>query len=181
MSANTWKDKIGRTRAYSKDHLGREDVVIWDVLKIDKEQWIKIEFISKNSLYSQGIRLAIDAGEGHLECEGNVSKSMFFWENTAPKEFYVKCFSPEGLLSVYNLWDEGSGPRSLMYGSGMIVEHDGTKTTYRCHDVTLENVRFDKVVFSIEKVSSEVVGEHTKRQLSTSNITSGVKKREIGL
>ena len=155
MSVKNWKDKIGKNRIYSQDHAGREDVVLWDVLRIENEQWIKVEFISKNSPYLQGVRLAIDVGEGYLDSGGEFAKDMRFWENTAPKKFYVKCVSTEGLLSVYNIWNKRNMAESQMYGSGMLIEQDGNKTIYRCHDVSMENVSFDKIVFSIEKISSK--------------------------
>jgi hypothetical protein len=64
----------------------------------------------------------------------------------------VKCKSKEGLLSIYNIFQEKHFAESQMYGSGMLIEQEGNKTIYRCHDVSMENVRFDKIVFSIEKM-----------------------------
>lgn len=152
MGKGSWKEKIGRERLYSPDFEDRADIVQWDVISVAKEQLLKIKFISKNSPYSQGFRLAIDVGEGFIECNGDTAKGMKFWEDTAPKKFVVKCVSPEGLLSVYNIWDEGNGARSLMYCSGMIVEQQGNRIIYHCHDVGKNNVSFDKIVFSIEKI-----------------------------
>ena len=44
-----------------------------------------------------------------------------------------------------------------MYGSGMLIEKDGNKTVYRCNDVTMKNVSFDRIVFSIEKLHEKPV------------------------
>ena len=151
MASRSWKDKIGRNRIYSVDHEGRDDVVFWDVMEIAHEQTLKFIFISKNSPYAQGVRLAIDAGEGVLEIEGTESKSIHLWYDT-PREVIIHCKSKEGLLSIYNVFQERHFPESQMYGSGMLVEQEGNKTIYKCHDVTMLNVSFDKLVFSIEKV-----------------------------
>jgi len=151
MSTKSWKDKIGRTRLYSKDYEDRDDVVLWDVMEIEQEQTLKITFICKNSPYSQGVRLAIDVGEGVLDVNGTESKQLLLWYETAPKETIINCRSSEGLLSIYNVFQERHFPESQMYGSGMLVEQDGNRTTYKCHDVSMINVSFDKLVFSIEK------------------------------
>ena len=73
MGNASWKDKIGRNRTYSSTfmkELGIPDVVHWEVLNIKKEQEFCIEFISANSKYRQGIRLAVDAGKGYFEIDG---------------------------------------------------------------------------------------------------------------
>lgn len=152
MVTNSWENRIGRTRLYNRDFETRDDVVLWDVMEIKHEQWIKVKFISKNSPYAQGVRLAIDAGKGALEIDGESSQEMLLWYHTAPRELVAKCESEEGLLSIYNVFQEKHYPQSQMYGSGMLIEQDGNKRTYRCHDVSMENVCFDKLVFSIELV-----------------------------
>jgi len=154
MNANSYQKNIGRERIYSRDFEERTDVILWDVIDIQNEQLLKITFISKNSTYNQGLRLAVDVGDGFLECNGHSSKSMRFWEEISPSEFIVKCLSPEGLLSVYNIWNERSvGPgNSQMYCSGMIAQQEGDRTTYYCHDVGKRDISFDKIVFSIEKL-----------------------------
>jgi len=152
MNLNESKSVIGQTRQYSKDFKDRDDVISWDVLTIEKEQLLKVVFLEKNSPYFQGVRLAIDVGNGVLEINGEESKAMYLWYHTAPREIIVKCKSEEGLISVYNIFQTRHFPESQMYGSGMLIEQNGMKTIYRCHDVSMENVSFDKIVFSIEKI-----------------------------
>jgi len=152
MDHSRSKSVIGQTRQYNKDFQDRDDVISWDVLAIEKEQFLKVIFLEKNSPYSQGIRLAIDVGNGVLEINGEESKEMHLWYHTAPPEIIVKCKSEEGLISVYNIFQKRHFPESQMYGSGMLIEQDGMKTIYRCHDVSMENVSFDKIIFSIEKI-----------------------------
>lgn len=145
------KKEIGRIVTYSKAFEGRNDIVRWDVLNIEKEQEIRLKFISTNSEYKQGVRIAVDAGEGYLETNGVKSKGMQLWEHTAPNVVYLKCFSSEGLLSVYNIFERDGQIESQMHRTGMIKEEEGNKIIYRCND-TGRNTDFDKLVFQIEIV-----------------------------
>lgn len=141
--------QIGRVKTYSKVFDGRNDVVRWDVLNIKKEQDLKIVFISTNSRYKQGIRIAVDVGEGYIKVNGQKSKGIQLWENTSPKIVYIKCFSSEGLLSIYNIWDMGRGSESQSHTSGMIIEKRGKKLIYKCNDSGYKT-DFDKLVFQIK-------------------------------
>ena len=143
--------EYGEKRIYNDEFEGRDNVIMWDVLKIENEQTIKITFMSKHSKNRQGIRLGIDTGEGYVEVNEVKSKSIELWEDNAPREFLCKCVSSEGLLSVYNLWDKGKGRQSQLLTSGMIVEQKDNILIYHCNDYGYET-NFDKLVFSIEKL-----------------------------
>ena len=148
----SWKDKIGRERYYSKDFEGRDDIVTWEVTEIEPEQLIKFTFVSTNSKDTQGVRLAIDAGDGYLEIDGVKGRSMELWQDTAPREIICKCVSSSGLLSVYNTWRRQDGNEfSFSYGAGMLLEEEGRKRVYRCNDWGIET-NFDKLVFAIERL-----------------------------
>ncbi len=56
-------NKYGNERIYNDLFDCSSDVVQWDVLNIQTEQNIVLQFISTNSKYRQGVRLAIDVGE----------------------------------------------------------------------------------------------------------------------
>ncbi len=76
------------------------------------------------------------------------------WEDAVPNKTKFFCFSTEGLVSVYNMYDHGSNHkpsevRSQMDSCGMLVEQKGNKIIYRCNDVGFEP-KFDALVFSIE-------------------------------
>ena len=151
---NKMNNVLGREKIYNRvfEKMGKDNIVRWDVLKIKHEQELVVEFISVNSEYRQGIRLAIDVGEGYLEINGMRSRAMQLWEDTAPKKVHVKCVSSEGLLSVYNVCDLGEsrgGVRSQMDSCGMIVEKVEGKIKYRCNDMGFET-QFDKMVFQVE-------------------------------
>jgi hypothetical protein len=143
--------QIGRVKTFCKAFEGRTDIVRWDVQQIKQEQILKVEFIGKNSPFRQGVRIAIDAGDGLIEVNGQESKAIQLWEDTAPKVVMLKCKSKEGLLSIYNIWDEGRGRQSLAHTSGMILEDVGNKTIYRCNDFGYDT-NFGKLIFSIEKL-----------------------------
>ncbi|MGM9635858.1 MAG: hypothetical protein ACI3YE_06865 [Candidatus Avispirillum sp.] len=141
---------VGTRRVYNKNFKGRNDVIHWDVLKIKPEQELYLDFISVNSQYKQGVRLAIDAGEGYIEAGEYKGKGIFIWEDTFEGRIKIKCHSPEGLLSVYNAFIRNDGRRvTLAAPSGMLIETNGNKTIYRCNDVGFET-NFDKLIFQIE-------------------------------
>lgn len=144
--------EIGRKRTYNKNF---PDInpVHWDVLNINVEQELCIDFISTNSQYKQGIRLAVDVGDGYFEIDGkNYGKQIRLWEDTCPSKVHIKCVSTEGLLSVYNIYDKGKnqgGIRSQMDSCAMIVERTNSKILYKCNDVGFVS-NFDKLIFQIE-------------------------------
>lgn len=143
--------EVGRKTIYNNSFEGRKDIILWHVLDIKPDQLIKINFISKNSKNRQGIRLAIDVGEGYIEINGQRNKGFELWEDTAPKEFTARCVTKEGLISVYNIWDKGKGRQSQILTSGMILETNGNKYTYHCNDFGFDT-NFDKLIFSVEKL-----------------------------
>lgn len=127
---------------------GRGDVIKWEVQSVADGQEVKITFLSKNSPYRQGIWLKTDKG---IEVMGQNFSSIELWEDTAPKEVLLKCFTNNGVLSFYNIWDKGEGKKSQSYSSGMVLEQQGNKLIYNCNDIGFET-NFDKLVFSIEKL-----------------------------
>ena len=147
-----WKELIGKERIYNKNYKGRTDVVAWDVLPVNNEQELELEFISSNSTFLQGVRLAIDTGKGELEINGIKDKGMKLWENTAPKKVKIKCTSSEGKLSVYNISkDENGNLISAADFQGMLIEEAEDIRIYRCNDI-YPNDNFNKLVFKITKV-----------------------------
>lgn len=152
MNKEIMKQMLGRERLYSKQFEGRNDVVLWDVLKIKQEQELELEIISTNSKYVQGIRLAVDAGNGCIEVDGLSGKGIFLWEDSIPPKLHVKCKSEEGVLSVYNAFrrekERPTSRVSQVDSCGMLVEQNGNTITYRCNDSGFIT-DFDKLVFSI--------------------------------
>ena len=144
--------KIGMERIYN-DLFDIGDVVLWDVLFIESEQFLTLEFISTNSKYRQGIRLAIDVGDGYIESNNIKSKGIQLWEDTCPKKVNIKCISSAGKLSIYNIYDKGADGRedvqSQMASCGMLIEKKGNAIQYKCNDTGFCSV-FDKLIFQIE-------------------------------
>lgn len=148
------KYEIGKERIYNKEYekMGCKSVVRWDVLEIEKEQDVYLEFLSTNSKYKQGIRLAIDVGEGYIEVNDVQSKIIHLWEDTCPKSVKLKCISSEGKLSIYNIFDMGAergGFRSQMDSSGMLVELNDGYIVYRCNDAGFKT-DFNSLEFRIK-------------------------------
>lgn len=152
------KYDIGRKRIYSNQFKNVKDVVRWEVLNIKQDQEFILTFISTNSKYRQGVRLAIDVGEGYIEINDVKSTEVWLWENEIPQEIHVRCVSTEGLLSVYNAfyieqdkksrgrpWGKQSGDDSC----GMLIESHRNKIVFKCNDVGFES-NFDKLIFQIE-------------------------------
>ena len=140
-------------RAYSKDFPDRKDVVRVEALPINKDQLIKVELIGTNSLRKQAAVFGITAGTGYIEYMGNKQKGIVLWWGTTPKEVIFKCHSVPKLLTIYNAYEDHNGMMSCrMYKSGMLVEEMDNKRIYHCNDVNDGDIRFDKLVFSVEKL-----------------------------
>lgn len=141
---------VGKERIYNTAFIkkGIKNIVKWEVLKISDGQNIRLTFISSNSDFKQGIWVATDKG---IEINGIVYPQINLWQDTAPKEIIFKCHTDIGLLSFYNIWDDGDGRESQAHTSGMIVEENRNVKIYRCNDYGFET-DFNKLVFSIEKM-----------------------------
>lgn len=148
-------ERIGRERFYNSNKFEKaKGVILWEVLKIQHEQEFNLRIISTNSKYRQGIRLAIDAGEGYIEINDIKAKELYLWEDTIPEVAHVKCVSDLGLLSIYNVYyvesDMGlTGVLSQLDSSGMLLEHSENVYVYRCNDEGFKD-EFNKLVFEIE-------------------------------
>lgn len=154
MGRNAWKGIVGREKIYNNLFAGveKDTAIQIDVLNIKKEQELILEFISSNSKYPQGVGLALYEGDGYIEINEQRAEQMAIWKDTAPKKNRIFCFSTEGLVSVYNMYNIGvgrSGVRKQMSSCGMLVEQKGNKVIYRCNDEGFEP-KFDALVFSIE-------------------------------
>ena len=146
------KKEYGRERRYSKDFPNRNDIVKWDVLKINKEQTLKVNLISKNSSRDQGVRVAVDVGKGCIECWGKQGRDLHIWWGDPPREIVFKVDSSEGFVSVFNMFRRDDGTYQFhAYHGGMIIEEKDNKFIYHCNDYGETDI-FDKLVFSVEKL-----------------------------
>lgn len=144
--------EIGKKRIINENFSDmKEEIVRWEVLKIKKEQTIHLKIISMNSKYMQGIRFAIDVGNGFLEIDYLKSKDIYFVVNENNMEGIIRCYSEEGLLSIYNIYYRTDDPHSMcsqMDFSGMIIEKTDNNFTFRCNDTGYKTT-FDSLVFEI--------------------------------
>ena len=148
-----FKTDIGRKRIYNSAFVekGRKDVVKWDIFNIKNAEQIKIVFESYYSQWRQGVWLCTDTKIiiNEISC-----KSVELWINTAPKEVACQCFTSDGMLSVYNIWDRNNGKESQTWSSGMLVEELDNGRRYRCNDIGFDT-NFDKIVFRIERTEKD--------------------------
>lgn len=140
--------KLERTMSKGFKDKGSENVIKWEVQTVSDGQEVKLSFLSKNSSYRQGIWLKTDKG---IDVMGQTFASIELWEDTAPKEIILKCFTDNGVINFYNIWDEGGGKKSQSYSSGMVAVQKDQEVIYACNDVGFET-DFDKLVFSLEKL-----------------------------
>lgn len=148
---------IGRERYYNTYLADFKNVIRWEVLSNQYNQEFNLKFISTNSEYRQGIRLAIDVGNGHLEIDGVRAKEVYLWEDTISESVNVKCISEDGLLSIYNVFEFEFDKRKRVMGGtgpftdlcGMLVEQKNNTFVYRCNDMSV-NSNFNNLVFEIE-------------------------------
>ena len=138
---------IGGKRIYNKAFGENSDILLWDVFPINNEDVMILSFESKNSDFMQGVWLMCDEG---IEVNGTLGKSIMLWYETAPKTVTLKCYTKNGFVNIYNIWDRGHGPNSQSHTSGMIVEETPTGRRYRCNDIGFAT-NFDKLVFTLEK------------------------------
>lgn len=144
------KAKPGKDRIYNSFFTNRSDIVLWDVFQVSNGETLRLVFESKNSSWEQGVRLACDKevriGDYH-------AKGVKLWFGHSPDTVMFTCYTEDGVLSVYNIWDRGFGPDSQSYTSGMLVEDIPNGRRYRCHDFGLEP-NFDRLIFCIERLQS---------------------------
>jgi hypothetical protein len=127
---------------------GRDDVIKWEVFPLDERCELVLVFEDWKRTSRHGVRLAVD---GALIVNGQAAPSVELWSDTAPNEIKIEVCDSKGVLSVYNLWDSGSGRQSQSYTSGMLVEQLPMGRRYRCNDIGLVT-SFDDLVFGIEIV-----------------------------
>jgi len=148
--------KPGKEKMYSPDFPDRDDVILWDIRKIEDGTIARVEFLSQNSPNRQGVSLSTDKGIAvGFGGPDEIHPGVLVWQDKWPEPTTWKCLTDDGLLSIYNIYDKGSGVRSQMYGSGMIVTEEEGKLIYHCNDVGVEDVKFDSVVFSLEFITEE--------------------------
>ena len=133
---------------------GRNNVVKWDIVKIKNGEKVKVIFESVSSEWRQGVWLKTDKG---IVVNGIHCVSVDLWVDTAPKEVECECFTSDGFLSVYNIWNSGRGYKreSQSFSSGMLIDEFSNSRRYHCNDIGFES-NFDNLVFRIEKTSSNV-------------------------
>ena len=132
---------------FSKAFLERgiEDIVLWDVIKIKSGTIIRIRFEDKNSDWDQGVMLISNLGFKIMN--ESFPSSVEFWMND--KSIHeIACYSDNGMLHVYNIWNRGNGRESQSWTSGMRISANDNTRVYQCNDIGFGE-EFDKLIFTI--------------------------------
>ena len=124
---------------------GIDDIVLWDVIKLKRENKIQIKFQSENSEWDQGVLLMSNLGF-KVNCELHANP-IEIWFNDKNK-FELTCYSDNGLLHVYNIWNRGKRRESQSWTSGMRISQRGNIRLYRCNDIGYSE-KFDNIIFSV--------------------------------
>lgn len=125
-------------------------------LAVTRGDLIAVEFESVDSPWRQGIFVAT---EGQLKVDGEGTRAVVLWSDTAPRPTVLKIVDTAGALIFYNIWDSGRGRRqfeSQSFTSGMAPEvlPDGW-IRYCCTDVGTEP-NFARLVFRIRRELQQV-------------------------
>lgn len=142
---------VVRERIYNPafQERGNDQVVLWDIFPLETHRKFRVVFESISSTRRQGVRLSTDGG---ITVNGVHALGQQLWYDSSPTSVVCDCISADGLLSIYNLWEDDNG-RSFSQGwtSGMLVEelHNGRR--YSCTDFGLDT-NFDKLIFRVEIV-----------------------------
>ncbi|PGK51956.1 hypothetical protein CN918_29640 [Priestia megaterium] len=131
--------------------IGLDNVILWDVLDIQHEQMIKITFLEGNSDVEQGVWLHTDRGISLPELGDEKHKSILIWKDSTPQTVICKCFTQDGKLSLYNIFEDEDGRQSQLDTSGMLKEEKDGVYIYRCKNYEF-NDRFEDLTFSLEKL-----------------------------
>jgi hypothetical protein len=124
---------------------GIDDIVLWDVIKVRNENIISITLKAKNSEWDQGILLMSNLG---FKINVKLFKSPIeVWFNDKIS-YKLNCYSDNGLLHVYNIWNRGRGRESQSFTSGMKIQQKGNIRLYQCNDIGYSE-KFDKITFTI--------------------------------
>lgn len=126
---------------------GRSDVFMIDAFPISSGDVLRLTFERAITTPKQGVFLL---GDGPLTVNGQSSPGMSLWYDSAPRVVNIECPAKDGVLHVYNVWNEGRGQESQSYTSGMLIEEIAGGRQYRCSHYGLEPA-FDSLVFSITR------------------------------
>ena len=111
---------------------------------------IRVEFISTDSDWKQGIELQIN---GNLIVNNQkLSKGTRLWKDSAPKSAKIELNSKDGKLMVMNIWDHGDGITQKWHNGGaMYFEETKNGKIYYCNDGH-PNDDFNDLIFNIERI-----------------------------
>ncbi|UPG84325.1 hypothetical protein L2Y94_13340 [Luteibacter aegosomatis] len=124
---------------------GEPDVVKWDVISVSDRQSIRILVDAVTPLRPQGLWLRCDEG---IEVAGERKEQTVLMFHDAPHEVEMVCHSGNGLLSLYNVWEDNKQRRSQLRMTGMKKRPIEGGYQYQCTDTGPE-ADFSRFVFKL--------------------------------
>ena len=116
---------------------------------------ISIELLSCNSEWRQGIVVSVNGSMDVDVGRGEVGSEYVFWEeiwtDLKRDEIYIWGNTKDGTITIYNVWDDGSGRIDSFYnGSAMIKEVINNKEfIYYCNDGHFDD-DFNDIIFKVK-------------------------------
>lgn len=109
---------------------------------------MKIEFISTNSEWKQGIVLQT---KGTFEVNGQILPTkVILWEDTAPQKVEALVKSKDKTLLIYNVWKTEDGTIHYWHNGGAFyIEQSNESFIYYCND-GYDDDDFNDLVFKID-------------------------------
>ena len=144
------KRNVGEERIFSRAWPSEPEAILWEVLEVPSESSIILRFLESGSPRLQGVRIAIDVGDGYLESKGVQGRNFHLWNREEmPPEIHIAYHGHSGKVSLYKIWLEEDGKwDSQSYYSGMKLTFRDHTMVYDCQDYGTEP-RFDSLKFSI--------------------------------
>lgn len=119
-----------------------------DIIKVEKECYIYIVFLSVNSDWRQGVIL--ESKGTFFVNNQKFDKKIVLWQDSAPQEVEIHLKTKNKELIVYNVWDTGNGVIDAWHnGAAFYKESDQNSWVYYCNDGYPDD-DFNDLVFSIK-------------------------------
>lgn len=127
-------------------------------IKVTKGDKFELKFLSTNSKYLQGVKVA-GRKNTNVEFEVNgfqTSKGLIIRQDTAPRKihFEIKNInSGKAEILVHNIWIKSEDRVEFGQGNaGMIIEDTKDGWIFRCNDEQ-DDDDFDDLIFTLQKVT----------------------------
>lgn len=149
--------KWGVSRIYNlsyEEEKGIKSVIKWEVLRIPRKCRLRITRLEVlENTRPQGVRIAVDCGEGSISIDGQVASEHYIWLDDSNPIRDLDVEANSGLISIFNIcWYDDHPTRKIWAQGdwmGMLVEESDNALIYRCNDCFFSS-SFNSLIFSVE-------------------------------